>query len=358
MTIDPKKITDLKEILERETIEASAPCRVDMGGTLDISTFFLQLGVYDPCTFNIAINLRTRVRLFPYRNGWIKVSSEGFRSLEFRAGEAPFDNRLGLIFAVVSHFNVSGIHVDIISGSPPRSGLGGSSSATVALVFGLSHALSLATSRQPISRKDTAILARSIEESVAGVPCGYQDHLAAVYGGINAWHWPGRIDSPVFNRKVIVKKPSAGVVDDHILVAYCGLPHDSKDINTIWFQQFIAGQSRAEWLEIVRLTRNFVTAVHKQNFHQAAKLMNQEVGIRRKLTPEVLTEAGEQLVKIAVENKCGARFTGAGGGGCIWAIGNAKEITMTRNAWKSIMKKDSPASLLDIAVDNKGVTLP
>jgi D-glycero-alpha-D-manno-heptose-7-phosphate kinase len=350
--------TDLKKILEQGTIEASAPCRVDMGGTLDIGTFFLQLGFHEPCTFNIAINLRTKIRLLPYRKGRIKVSSDGFESLEFPAGQAPFDSRLGLIFAIVSHFNVSGIHVDIVSASPPRSGLGGSSSAAVALVFGLSHALSLVTSRQPLSRKATAMLARTIEESVAGVPCGYQDHLSAVYGGINAWFWPGRIDGPVFVRKMVIKKSLSGAVNDCILVAYCGLPHDSKDINTIWFQQFIAGQSRREWLEIVRLTRAFVAAVCKHDFRRAAVLMNREVAIRRKLTPQVLTETGEQLVESAVENGCGARFTGAGGGGCIWAIGDATEIAVTRSAWKSISEKAHPASLLDIAIDNKGVTLP
>ena len=29
----------LREIVSNEPVEASAPCRIDMGGTLDISTF-------------------------------------------------------------------------------------------------------------------------------------------------------------------------------------------------------------------------------------------------------------------------------------------------------------------------------
>ena len=43
------------DILESRPIEASAPCRIDMGGTLDISTFYLPLRHLYPCTLNIAI---------------------------------------------------------------------------------------------------------------------------------------------------------------------------------------------------------------------------------------------------------------------------------------------------------------
>ena len=350
--------TDLKDILERETIEASAPCRLDMGGTLDISTFFLQMAFCEPCTFNIAVNLRTRIRLFPYRKGWIKISSEGFKSLEFKADSASFDNRLGLMFAIVSHFNISGIHVDIASSSPPRSGMGGSSSAAVALVFALSHALSLATTYKPLSRKQTALLAHSIEESVAGVPCGYQDHLAAVYGGINAWYWTGKTDGSPFTRRVIVKKPFAEVVNQHVIAAYCGIPHDSKDINTAWFRQFIAGKSRRTWQEVARLTREFVAAVGRHDFRRAGELMNREVVIRRQMTPHVLDETGSALVAEAVAYQCGARFTGAGGGGCIWAIGDSAAIKKTQYSWDAILERNPSAFLLDIAIDNKGVALP
>jgi D-glycero-alpha-D-manno-heptose-7-phosphate kinase len=66
----------IRGILEAGWIEASAPCRIDMGGTLDISTFYYPLRHLLPCTFNIAVNLRTRVRLFPYKEGNVIISSK------------------------------------------------------------------------------------------------------------------------------------------------------------------------------------------------------------------------------------------------------------------------------------------
>jgi D-glycero-alpha-D-manno-heptose-7-phosphate kinase len=126
------------KILESQQIEASAPCRIDMGGTLDIATFYYPLHHQSPCTFNIALGLRTRVRLQPYTKDMIRISSSGFKAAQFKADAAPFDHPLGLMFATAAYFNAGGIHIEIESQSPPRSALGGSSVAAVALVAAFS----------------------------------------------------------------------------------------------------------------------------------------------------------------------------------------------------------------------------
>ncbi len=83
----------IRKILESEPIAASAPCRIDMGGTLDISTFSYPLRCLAPCTFNIALELRTRVRVQPYSRGRIKISSRGFKDAQFSAnGAASAEN--------------------------------------------------------------------------------------------------------------------------------------------------------------------------------------------------------------------------------------------------------------------------
>ncbi|MEJ2100261.1 MAG: hypothetical protein P8X68_09810 [Desulfobacterales bacterium] len=187
-----------QRILEKQPIEASAPCRIDMGGTLDIRTFNYPLRHLFPCTFNIAVGLRTRVRLLPYHNDRIKISSEGFESAEFPIDQAPFAHPLGLMFAIAVYFNAQNIHIQIESPSPPRSALGGSSSAAVALVAAFSKLIELADLKAPLSRPQIAVLAHGLEETVAGVSCGFQDQLAAIYGGVNAWLWPTSIHSPLW----------------------------------------------------------------------------------------------------------------------------------------------------------------
>ncbi|MGD8725250.1 MAG: galactokinase, partial [Desulfobacterales bacterium] len=303
----------IQQILENEPIEASAPCRIDMGGTLDIRTFYYPLRHLSPCTFNIALDLRTRIRLMPYHKGRIKISSKGFKSAEFSIDRVPFTHPLGLMFAAGVYFNANNVHVRIESQSPPRSALGGSSAAVVALIAALSKLCQKASDAPPFTRSQMAILTQGLEESVAGVPCGFQDQLAAIYGGVNVWKWPTGVEDPQFRKKVVVPKRWHKHFERHLLMAYCGKPHISKDINGRWVQQFLAGKFRRLWIDIVSVTQQFVMALTERNYALAGELMNRETAIRRKMTPDVLDEIGIRLVQSARSQGCGARFAGAGG---------------------------------------------
>ena len=61
----------VKKILQPQAIEASAPCRIDSGGTWDIKALALPLQRIEPVTLNMALNLRTWVSLSPFKNGWV-----------------------------------------------------------------------------------------------------------------------------------------------------------------------------------------------------------------------------------------------------------------------------------------------
>jgi len=345
----------LRNILETKPIEASAPCRIDMGGTLDIATFYYPLNHLAPCTFNIALGLRTRVQLLPYTGDMIKISSSGFHDAQFSADAAPFDHPLGLMFATAAYFNVRGIHIDIESQSPPRSALGGSSVAAVALVAAFSKLLNNGRSDTGLDRRAIALLAYQIEQSIAGVPCGIQDHLAAAYGGVNAWYLQAKPFGPKFKKQCTVRKNSCRDLERHLLIAYCGKPHVSKDINGRWVRQFLSGQHRGLWLEIIACTHRFVAALAERNYNQAAIEMNRETALRRTLTPDVLDNIGEQLVNIARQNNCGARFTGAGGGGCLWALGDIENIDRLKPLWEKTLSAREGAGLLDVKIDSQGL---
>jgi len=344
----------MQNIIESHQIEASAPCRIDMGGTLDISTFYYPLKHLYPCTVNIAINLRTTVRLASYDKGIIKVSSKGFKDAEYFLDEAPFNHPLGLIFAIAAYFRAGGVHVHIDSSSPPRSALGGSSAAAVALVSAFSK-VNRKKGQKPLSRRKIALLAQTIEASVAGVPCGFQDQLAAVYGGVNVWHWPGDFQIPFFKKKTIIPKRYLPKFERHLLLAYCGIPHESKDINKRWIQQFLSGKYHGLWAEIIVCTKKFADALMERNIKAACEQMNKETAIRRKMTPEVLDEIGKALVESAKKSSCGARFTGAGGGGCIWALGREEDIDKLKGAWEGILSTRKDARLLSTKIDTEGL---
>ena len=83
--------------------------------------------------------------------------------------------------------------------------------------------------------------------------------------------------------------------------------------------------------------------------------MNRELSIRRELTPGVLDAMGEKLADTALENNGGARFTGAGGGGCIWAIGEVEDIDKLKGIWEKVLSGRKDARLLDVNIDPDGL---
>ncbi|MFH2064113.1 MAG: galactokinase [Pseudomonadota bacterium] len=344
----------LQKILERKTIKAVAPCRIDLGGTLDIRTFHLPLRHLSPCTFNIALDMNTAVELTPHQKDRIRISSRGFPDAEFPADRAPFRHPMGLMFAIAAYFRAGGVHIRIDSSSPPRSALGGSSAAAVALVAALSSALQ-DRDKDRLSGADIAMLAHAIEESVAGVPCGFQDQLAAVYGGINAWHWSCRITDPLFRKEPVIPEHEYPLFEKHIMVAYCGVPHVSADVNGRWVNQFLSGEYRPEWGEIVSCTKNFIDSLREHNYKGASEFMNRETGIRMKMTPDVLDDMGKKLAEAATRNQCGARFTGAGGGGCIWAIGDPDDIEKLKSIWQEILCEREDACMLETKINRAGL---
>jgi len=347
---------DWRRALENGPVTVSAPCRLDMGGTLDIRTFSSALQHHEPCTVNIALDLRTTVRIAPYTRGRIRVRSRGFRDAEFPAGRAPFRHPLGLMFAVAEFFQADGVHISVDSTSPPRSALGGSSVAAVALVGAFMQA-SRPCGPAGGSGRSVALIAHAVEESIAGVPCGFQDQLAAVFGGVNAWHWLALPQTGVFWREALVPRRGLRRLERHLLAAYIGVPHVSADINGRWVRQFISGSRRQEWVEIIACTRSFAEALRRRDYAVAAVAMNREVDLRRRMTPAVLDGLGRRLVAAARRCGCGARFTGAGGGGCLWAIGEADALSLLRPAWQDILRARRHAHLMETRVAGEGIRI-
>jgi len=327
-------------------IRASAPCRVDMGGTIDISTFYLMLRHLDPCTFNAAIDLRTTVTLQPWESNRIRIIANGFESAEFDAGSAPFTHPLGLMFAVCAHYGAEGINVVIDTPGPPRAGLGGSSTAAVALSAALASVCGKPTAA------DIACRAHAIEQAVAGAPCGMQDHLAAVSGGVHAWYWarPAN-DQAAFTRRFALPDHNGPA----ILLAYIGWPHESVAINSRWREQFVNGCHRKIWADIVACAHSFVNAWAGQDMDEAAAAMNQEVDLRLELTPDVLDAMGHGLIEAARGLGCGARFCGAGAGGCLWALGSRASIDRLRPQWHRLLRARREAGLLNAHIDAQGL---
>ena len=342
-------------ILEHGPIRASAPCRVDAGGTWDIKALALPLARCVPVTVNIALSLRTTVVLSPYTRGLVRIGSEGFSRVESAPVPAlPFDPPFGLFFAAVSHFGFHGLDVRIHSDSPVKSALGGSSTALIALIKALSE-LSLRAGGIRLSRRRMLHLGYDLEDGISGGYCGMQDHIAAVYGGVHLWRWCYGTGGSVFERVSLLDKKGRGELSRRLLVAYSGQSHESARTNRKWVGEFLSGRSRAGWVEVNRTVQRFADAVSARRWEEAAELLREECALRRQLTPEALIPVTETLIDQAAAAGCGARFAGAGAGGSVWALGTVERVSALRHAWSRTLGAIPGAGILECTVDGAGV---
>ena len=352
---EPSMTSSLRKILENNPIETSAPCRIDSGGTWDIKTMALPLQKIEPVTINIALNLRTWVTLSPFKKNWIRVSSEGFsRTEEYLQKNMPFNSPFGLFFSAISHFDIQGIHIHIRSDSPVRSALGGSSTALVALIKALSR-LSVMLGRKKLSRREILHLGYHIEDGVSSGKCGIQDQGAAVYGGVNLWVWRyGDRNSP-FKRVPLINTRDLKEMSKHILAAYSGKSHVSSRINRSWINDFLSAKTRPGWVKANHIVSMLAEAIKEQDWKKAARLLRDEMTVRKEITPDALIPITEKLIDQAEGTGCGARFAGAGGGGSVWALGTIDRIRHLKKIWEATLAPIKDARVLDCTIDPMGV---
>jgi len=344
-----------QRMLGEHPVEASAPCRIDSGGTWDIKAMALPLAGIEPATVNMALDLRTSVVLTPCDPGWVKISSEGFPGGEaFPVDRLPFLPPFGLFFAAVSHFGFHGIEVHIRSKAPVKSALGGSSTALVALIKALSKAQAMLGERD-LSPREILHLAYHLEDGISGGNCGLQDHAAAVYGGINLWKWRHGHPTSLFEKKALLDRKGQRELSRCLLVAYSGKSHVSANINRRWIQDFLSTRTRAGWIKVNDIVGQFAQAIEDLDWRKAARLLQEEMAVRKEITPQAFIPITAKLVSHAEACGCGARFAGAGAGGSLWALGEEKDIRKLKEIWKSVLSAVKNARVLDCRVDPMGV---
>ncbi len=345
----------VRKLLAGEPAAASAPCRVDSGGTWDIKAMALPFEGLDPTTVNAALSLRTTVLLTPHDDGWIRISSEGFPSEEEqRIDDLRFTPPFGLFLAAVSLFGFHGLDIRIRSQAPVRSALGGSSTALVALIRALAG-ISDRMGRKKISRRDILHLAYHLEDGVSGGNCGLQDQAAAVYGGVHQWKWRyGRPGTP-YERIRLLDATGQREFSERLLVAFSGTGHSSSPVNRGWIEDFLSGRTRSGWIRANECVHRFAGALREKDWRAAARCLREEMAIRREITPGSLIPITAALIARAEEAGCGARFAGAGAGGCVWALGEPEDVARLKPLWDVSLRETEGGGVLDCRVDASGV---
>jgi D-glycero-alpha-D-manno-heptose-7-phosphate kinase len=296
------------------SVTAGAPARIDLaGGTLDI--WPLSVVVPRAVTVNLAIELRASAKVSGRRDGRVRIVSKDrgrstTRKLPLNA--ADDSGPLALLLRLVSaHEPRRGLELICEASAPAGAGLGGSSTLAVATGAALA-----AWSGERIGRKALVRRVMNLEAALLGVPTGNQDYLAAIHGGLSAYHH----EADGTRRE---RLPVGADFERRLVLAYTGQPRDSGFSNWDMFRRFIDGERRTvgHMQSIARIAHELADAFRSKDLDAAGRLVGEEGRLRYRLAPSVGTPAllaADRAARRA--GALGVKVCGAGGGGCLVAV--------------------------------------
>jgi D-glycero-alpha-D-manno-heptose-7-phosphate kinase len=330
-------------------VESRTPTRIDLsGGTLDL--YPLYLFVEGGVTNNAAIDLYCEVRIETRNDSQVRLKSiDTGTELEAPSiAELPLDQALGFVARVVK-FYAPRTGVDVIThcSAPHGSGLGASSALLIALSGALDH-----INGDQLDPEMFVEFGANLEAQSIGIPTGKQDYLAALYGGVNAFHFGVR----GWEREPLM--PDAEKLCDFercIVLTFTGESHFSGTNNWSMMKRFIEDDpnSRDSMWEIRRIAEEMRGALAACDEERFAELLDREWQSRKRLAAGVTTPAIDRMVKAASEaGALASKICGAGGGGCM--------ITFAREDKREAVEtalEGAGATVLPFHIAREGLTV-
>lgn len=300
------------------TVEASAPCRVDLaGGGLDVWPLYL----FHPgaVAVSVAIDRRVSCRV---ELGIEGVEIESKDSLQKATGRDVSDilrrdEPAGSDVLMAAHLlRALGVEASVRVVTHARvgagSGLGGSSALAVAVAGAVAHAVGRTVDPERIWP-----LTRDAEARVNGVPTGVQDYQPALRGGALCL----RLEPGEVGVERLAVDP-ARIEESLILVDAGAAPSPGMDAWGVLRGQIEGDEGVRKALStIARVAARLREALVAGSFDEVVDLMAEEWEARKRLAPQVTTPAIDRIEETVRAAGGAARACGAGGGGtvAVWA---------------------------------------
>jgi len=235
-----------------------------------------------------------------------------------------------------------GIEIASFAALPARTGLGSSSSFSVALVKGLHAFLG-----KKIDKYEAAEAASRLEIELVGEPIGKQDQYAASFGGINLFQF--NPDDSVEVDPVFLDYKKRLVLEDHLLVFFTGITRSASSVLT---EQKSNIDRKFDTLKAMADdVYEFKDRLLAGDFKGLGEMLHQAWLKKKSLASNVSNSIIDDFYNAGMESGAwGGKVLGAGGGGCVMFLAPLENKDKVRMSVKRVAETHNLSEFCEIPV--------
>ena len=317
-----------------------APFRVSFcGGGSDIPSFYEK---YGGCV------LSTSIRKYVYLtiNRAFNKDTITLKYSQTEVVDDPSKIQHRIFRQTLKDFGTKGIEITSMADIPAGTGLGSSSSFTVALLK-----LLYAYNEKSVSAYKVAKEACDIEINQLGNPIGKQDQFAAAFGGLRYYEF--QPDGFVKVEPIIMRGESYRHLERSIMMFYTGMVHDANKILGEETKNLASAEAKINGtLKLCELTRKLKREFESNNVDALGDILNQAWNIKRELASGITNSAIDYYYDLGIKAGAkGGKLLGAGGGGfLLFYVPEEEKREYVRAALKDLIE-------MPIELDQSGVSV-
>ncbi len=223
------------------------------------------------------------------------------------------------------------IEISIFSDFPGKTGLGSSSSFSVALMKGLRLLRG-----DTVSARTVAEDACTLEIEVLKEPIGKQDHYAAAMGGFNMLTF--NPDHSVEVDPLLLDFHKSVGLEKHALLFFTGITRDARDI--LSEQQNNTASRFSTLSQMAAMVEPFRIELLVGNFKRLGEMLHEGWELKRTLASGISSSVIDELYAAGRQaGAWGGKVLGAGGGGCILFLAEPAAHETIRSVMKNTAEK-------------------
>lgn len=244
----------------------------------------------------------------------------------------------------LTDFNLKGVEISSMADIPAGTGLGSSSTFTVALL----HLLYTYTG-QYVSKYKLAKEACSVEIEKLGGTIGKQDQFAAAFGGLKFYEF---MPNGFVNVEPIIMAPeSYSKLENNLLMFYLGGVHSASTILKEQSQNVKSKYKAEIQKKMCDITRTLKEELQKNNINVMGELLHENWMLKKSLASGITNSLINNIYERALEaGATGGKLLGAGGAGFMLFYVPENKQNNVRNTLSDLRE-------MDFEMDNSGASI-